>query len=164
MTRPECRNPPPRGFTLVEILIVVVILGVLAAIVIPQFADAANATSKAAFATDIRNFATAIERYMATTGLVPADGSSGQLPAELADLIREDRYEDGTPIGGVWDIERNGFTGASVAVGVHFDGTGQSRDDDYMTTIDELIDDGDLETGGFRRLASDRYYLVVRPD
>jgi len=153
-----------RGFTLVEVLIVVVILGILAAIVIPQFADAANDTRKTAFVTDVRNFAGALERYTATTGLTPPDGSSGQLPAELTDYIRQDSYESGTPLGGVWDIEQNGFAGASLAVGVHFDGTGATRDDDYMVTIDAMLDDGDLATGGFRRLAAGRYYMVVRPD
>ena len=37
-TRPNAK----RGFTLIEILIVVVILGILASIVIPQFTNAAS--------------------------------------------------------------------------------------------------------------------------
>ena len=36
------RTNSPKGFTLVEILIVVIILGILAAIVIPQFTNASN--------------------------------------------------------------------------------------------------------------------------
>jgi general secretion pathway protein G len=39
---PSCRPTCRRGFTLVEILIVVIILGILAAIVIPQFSNAST--------------------------------------------------------------------------------------------------------------------------
>ncbi len=42
-----------RGFTLVEILIVVVLLGVLAAIVIPSFANSATAAKAGSMATNL---------------------------------------------------------------------------------------------------------------
>ena len=48
------------------------------------------------------------------------------------------------------------------ALGVHFDGTGQTRDDMYMREIDALVDDGDLATGRFRKLEDGRYYSIIR--
>ena len=43
-----------RGFTLVEILIVVVILGILAAIVIPQFTEASTEAKLSSLCSDLQ--------------------------------------------------------------------------------------------------------------
>ncbi len=52
--------------------------------------------------------------------------------------------------------------GLTSALGVHFkNGTGDRKDDAYMQVIDAIIDDGDLSTGVFRKLAGRRYYFVV---
>ncbi|MEE9370683.1 MAG: prepilin-type N-terminal cleavage/methylation domain-containing protein, partial [Sedimentisphaerales bacterium] len=51
------------GFTLVEILIVVVILGILAAIVIPQFTDASTQAKESALASDIQMMRSQLELY-----------------------------------------------------------------------------------------------------
>lgn len=51
------------GFTLVELLIVVIILGVLAAIVIPQFSNAAEESKEASVASALRTVRACIERY-----------------------------------------------------------------------------------------------------
>jgi len=51
------------GFTLVEILIVVVILGILAAIVIPQFTDASTEAKESALKSDLQTMRSQIELY-----------------------------------------------------------------------------------------------------
>ncbi|MCG8512409.1 MAG: type II secretion system GspH family protein [Rhodospirillales bacterium] len=147
------------GFTLVEILIVVVILGILAAIIIPQFANATQATKQSAFISDLNTFTRAISHYTAIND-PPADGSSGTLPAELEPFINKDKFEAGTPLGGVWDTEFND-NGVGSAVGVHFN-DGSNPGDAYMTEIDLMADNGNLTSGGFRKLADDRFYNVLR--
>ena len=51
------------GFTLVEILIVVVILGILAAIVIPQFTEASTEAKTSSLCTDLQTIRSQIELY-----------------------------------------------------------------------------------------------------
>ena len=52
-----------QGFTLVEILIVVIILGILAAIVIPQFSSASNDARESALASDLQTLRSQLELY-----------------------------------------------------------------------------------------------------
>jgi general secretion pathway protein G len=51
------------GFTLVEILIVVVILGILAAIVIPQFTEASTEAKLSSLCTDLQTIRSQIELF-----------------------------------------------------------------------------------------------------
>ncbi|MHC4659399.1 MAG: type II secretion system protein [Planctomycetota bacterium] len=85
------------GFTLVEILIVVVILGILAAIVIPQFTDASTEAKTSALVSDLQTMRSQIELYKiqhndalpsaATVGFVPAmTGKTDQYGAAGGDL------------------------------------------------------------------------------
>lgn len=57
-----------RGFTLVELLIVVVIIGVLAAIAIPKFQDTKGKANATSLRSDLRNMATAQEAYYYENG------------------------------------------------------------------------------------------------
>lgn len=52
-----------RGFTLVEVLIVVVVLGILAAIVIPQFSEAGTDAKLSSLKTNLQTIRGQIELY-----------------------------------------------------------------------------------------------------
>ena len=55
--------PARHGFTLVELLIVVIILGVLAAIVVPQFSDVTAESRESALHQDVQKMRSAIALY-----------------------------------------------------------------------------------------------------
>lgn len=135
------------------------ILGVLAGIVIPNFASATDDSRKTAFVREMRVFTEAVLRYELEHEALPPDGGSGSVPAGLDAYVDVGQWEAGTPIGGVWDNETDDLLGAGV--GVHFNGTGQTRDAEYMSEIDRIVDDGDVNAGSFR-IFGDRYYTILR--
>jgi general secretion pathway protein G len=65
-----------KGFTLVEILIVVIILGILAAIVIPQFTNASTDARKSNMASQDQTIKSQISLYMLQHGDTPPAAST----------------------------------------------------------------------------------------
>ncbi len=68
-----------RGFTLIEILIVVVILGILAAIVVPQFSNASQEATASSIRSQLQTIRGQIELYRVR--------NAGALPESFDDLI-----------------------------------------------------------------------------
>jgi general secretion pathway protein G len=93
------------GFTLVEILIVVIILGILAAIVIPQFTNASQDARKNSLTSQLQTIRSQLELYklqhldQLPPALVAA-GGAGSSPAcwaELCEKTNADHSTTGTP-------------------------------------------------------------------
>ncbi|HET7535800.1 MAG TPA: prepilin-type N-terminal cleavage/methylation domain-containing protein [Candidatus Didemnitutus sp.] len=141
-----------RGFTLVEIMVVVVIIGLLAAIAIPAFQRVREKARLTRVANDLRVFAQAFDTYVMEQGSWPADVSPGVIPAELVGRLPI-TFTQPTPLGGQyeWDNEPGlkSITlynlNASVAM---------------VTKLDKMIDDGNPNTGNFQYNGSEWHYLL----
>ena len=68
-----------RGFTLVELLVVIVVLAILAAIVLPKFMDSSTRSKESALRTDLKLMRNAISIFQADIGKYPLS------PADLAE-------------------------------------------------------------------------------
>ena len=79
------RRAGSAAFTLIELLLVVTILGILAAIVVPRMVGRGEDAKKAAAQTQIAGFKTALNTYEVDNGEFPK-GANG-----LADLISRPR-------------------------------------------------------------------------
>lgn len=142
------------GFTLVEIMIVVVIIGLLAAMAIPAFARVRAQSKVSAFANDIRVGSEAFETYAMENGGWPADGG-GAVPGVMDGYLNLAKFSGPTPLGGSWDWD-NGVFGVTAGLSVR----DPTADLATMVRVDQQIDDGNLATGDFRARAGG-YILVL---
>lgn len=160
---PAMKSCPNRqgGFTLVEIMIVVVIIGMLAALAIPAFQKVRQNSRHSALANDMRSFAQAFETYSHENGSWPGDTGIGVVPNEMLNdnsSIDADAFRTTTPIGGRYDWDYDVF-GYVAAVSVA-DATITSA---QLLQFDTTFDDGDLNTGEFRGTTG-RYSYVLQEE
>ncbi|VVO67367.1 type II secretion system major pseudopilin GspG [Pseudomonas fluorescens] len=96
--KPLRRNIPSnqRGFTLIEIMVVVVIIGVLGAIVVPQFMSRPDQAKVTAAKIDIQTISTALEMYRLDNAHYPSTQQG------LEALINR---PSGTPLPKNWNTQ-----------------------------------------------------------
>lgn len=88
-----------RGFTLIEILIVVAIIGVLAAIAVPNVTRALQTAKQNADAANIALLENAVNMYFIDTGNWPEEGPGFQTVLVDSGYLKE---EVASPLGGTY--------------------------------------------------------------
>jgi prepilin-type N-terminal cleavage/methylation domain-containing protein len=153
------RHTSLRGFTLVEIMVVVVIIGLLAALAIPAFQRNQRSSQNARAINDFRIFVQAFEVYNTQNGSWPADSSGGVVPPGMSGDFKEDAWTmQKNSLGGRWNWDQ-GRAWATAAVSV----TNFTVVDEQLLEMDRKLDDGDLNTGFFRKIAANRVSYIVEP-
>ena len=79
-----------KGFTLIEVLLVVLIIAVLASIVVPRIAASAKDADEAKCDTNRANLISAIERY--------AIANQGTYPTAIANILNSTYFPHGLPV------------------------------------------------------------------
>ncbi len=118
-----------KGFTLVEILIVVIILGILAAIVIPQFTQASDDARLSSLRSDTQTVRSQLELYRVQNGTYPADVEAALVPTYLKKM-------PGNPFTDDYAGDPNSVSaGAAGTSAWYYDsGTGEFKPNDTGST------------------------------
>ena len=138
-------------------MIVVVIIGLLAAMAIPAFGRVRQKAQNARFMSDLRTFSQAFESYAMVNGTWPANAGSGAVPSGMSGDFNASSWRGRNSVGGRWNWDRNLF-GFSAAVST----TNVTVSDSQMILVDATIDDGDLSSGLFQK-SNDRFVFVLEP-
>jgi len=128
------------GFTLVEIMVVVVIIGLLAAMAIPGFTKSRSRSQATAVVNNLRVYGSAFEVYALEVGTWPPDQNRGVIPPGMEGQLP--RFTEETHVGGAydWDPGMFGYTAAVSIVDIQAGGG-------VLSEVDKILDDGDPSSG-----------------
>jgi len=143
------------GFRLVEIMVVVVIIGLLAAMALPASRRVQPSAVSTRYINDARQVRDGAECYATEHGNFPANGI-GALHPSLQGYVPDSLFNaTTTPLGGgwAWDYQQNGIT-ASISVYLNTVSAAQ------LTDIDRTIEEGNLTSGLLRKIGSKAVSII----
>ena len=101
------RSAANRGFTLVELMVVVLIISVLGSITVPSVQRIQKRAKTTTIQNDFRTFAAAFDTYSQENGSWPAESASSVVPTGMDTRLNTSAWQRITPMGGHYDWEGN---------------------------------------------------------
>lgn len=130
------------GFTLVELVAVIVVLAVLAGVAVPKYFDYSSRARVSATVADLRMFKNAVISYKIDNNEYPAQALPGVTPPELVSRFENDAFSRGPGLGGQYQwLSAGGWSGMYIL-------STAGHDAEWLQ-VDQILDDGSFQTGLF---------------
>jgi prepilin-type N-terminal cleavage/methylation domain-containing protein len=142
-------QPTRQAFTLVELIAVIIVLAILAAVAVPRYFDYRQRAMTTATAAVFETFDRALYAYRRDFGDWPPQRVDNAMPNELRPWL--DPQTTGrivaTPAGGFWRY----FVTGGPRFALSYNVASPPPEASILLAIEQLVDDGNFNTGRLRR-------------